>query len=326
MYNILSSSYLQMEIPMNRRTFIKRTSVAGIVGGIALNLPGASEPQKVKTPESSDNVDLVAVKGGSPGEMFDKGIAELGGMKEFVKPGQTVVVKPNIGWAKPPEAASNTNPELIQHIVEHCMKAGAKTVYVFDHTCNNWKETYSKSGISDAATKAGAKVLCGNIRDDYKEVKIPNGKKLKSVLIHKLIMDSDVLINVPVLKNHGGAVMTCAMKNLMGIIWDRRHFHKNDLQQCIADFITVRKPDLNVVDAFRVMKKGGPRGRNLSDVVKMEYQLISPDIVAIDTAASKILGIATEKIPYIKLAEELELGIMDIDKLNVKRINLDNNA
>ena len=315
-----------MEISMNRRTFIKHTSVASILGGVALNLPGASGVEKEKGPELSDNVDLVAVKGGAPGEMFDKGIAEFGGMKTFVKPGQTVVVKPNIGWAKPPEAASNTNPELIQHIVEHCVKAGAKTVYVFDHTCNNWKDSYSKSGISDAATKAGGKPVCGNNKEDYIEVKIPNGKKLTSTLIHKLIMECDVFINVPVLKNHGGAVMTCAMKNLMGIIWDRKHFHRTDLQQCIADFLTVRKPDLNVVDAFRVMKKGGPRGRSLSDVVKMKYQLISPDIVAIDTAASKIIGIATEKIPYIKLGDELKVGMMNIDKLNIKRINLEDNV
>ena len=311
---------------MNRRTFIKRTSVAGIVGGIALNLPGAAKTPIAKSPEVSNNPDLVAVKGGSAGEMFDRGIAEFGGMKTFVKPGQTVVVKPNIGWAKPPEAASNTNPELVQHIVDHCVKAGAKTVYVFDHTCNNWKDSYSKSGIADATTKAGGKPVCGNNREDYIEVKIPQGKKLKSTLIHKLIMECDVFINVPVLKNHGGAVMTCAMKNLMGIIWDRKHYHRTDLQQCIADFLTLRKPDLNVVDAFRVMKKGGPRGHSLNDVAKMKYQLISTDIVAVDTAASKVLGIATEKIPYIKLGEELQLGMMDIDKLNIKRINLEDNA
>ena len=212
---------------MNRRTFIKNTSVAGIVGSIAVNLPGAVK-LKVSVPSDSDNrVDFVAVKGGSPGEMFDKGIAEFGGMKAFVKSGQTVVVKPNIGWAKTPDTAANTNPELVQRIVEHCIKAGAKTVYVLDHTCNNWKESYRKSGIKDAAEKGGAKVLCGNRKEDYKKVRIPDGKKMKSALIHKLIVDCDVLINVPVLKNHGGAVMTCAMKNLMGIVWDRGYFHKN---------------------------------------------------------------------------------------------------
>ena len=302
---------------MERRTFLKNTAAAGLVGGIALNLPG-----KIISKAAKGKYDMVAVKGGEPAEMFDKGIAALDGMKTFVKPGQTVVVKPNIGWAKTPEEAANTNPELVKRIIEHCFKAGAKTVYVLDHTCQNWKDSYKKSGISEAAKAAGAKVLCGNHEKDYREVEIPKGKRLKSARVHNIILDSDVFINVPVLKNHGGAVMTCAMKNFMGIVWDRRYFHKNNLQQCIADSVTIRKPDLNIVDAYRVMKKGGPRGRGLKDVATMKYQLLSTDIVAIDTAASKIIGISESRIGHLKLGQDLKLGTMDIDKLNVKRINI----
>jgi uncharacterized protein (DUF362 family) len=307
---------------MERRTFLKSTAVAGIAGGIALNLPAVTSGEKKKTPAKKGKYDLVAVKGGEPEEMFERGIAALGGMKAFVKPGQTVVVKPNIGWARTPEAAANTNPGLVKRIVEHCLKAGAKTVYVLDHTCNAWKDCYEKSGISKAAEAAGAKVLCGNHQQDYREVDVPEGKSLKKTSIHNVIMDSDVFINVPILKNHGGAVMTCAMKNLMGIVWDRRYFHRNDLQQCIADSVTARTPDLNIVDAYRVMKKGGPRGRSLTDVALMKYQLLSTDIVAVDTAASKILGISTDRIGHLKLGEELKLGTMDIDKLKVERINI----
>ena len=304
---------------MERRTFLKNTAAAGIIGGIALNLPAKTLS---KTAKKKGNYDMVAVKGGEAAEMFDKGIEAMGGMKTFVKPGQTVVVKPNIGWAKTPEEAANTNPELVKRIIEHCLKAGAKTVYVFDHTCNYWKDTYKKSGISEAAKAAGAKVVCGNYQKDYRLVEVPEGKKLKNAKVHNLILDSDVFINVPVLKNHGGAVMTCAMKNFMGIVWDRRFFHKNNLQQCIADSVNIREPDLNIVDAYRVMKKGGPRGRGLKDVVTMKYQLLSTDIVAVDTAASKILGISESRIGHIKRGEDLKLGTRNIDKLKVKRINI----
>ena len=308
---------------MERRTFLKNTAAAGIVGGIALNLPAKIiNKEKAAPAAKKGEYDLVAVKGGSAAEMFDHGIEAMGGMKSFVKPGQTVVVKPNIGWAKNPESGANTNPELVKRIVEHCFKAGAKTVYVLDHTCNEWKDCYRKSGISEAAKAVGAKVLCGNYKKAYRSVNVPKGKKLKETMIHNIILDSDVFINVPVLKNHGGAVMTCAMKNLMGIVWDRRFFHRNDLQQCIADCITARKPDLNIVDAFRVMKKGGPRGRRLEDVAEMKYQLLSTDIVAVDTAASKIIGISTSRIPHLKLGQEHKLGTMNIDSLKVKRIDM----
>lgn len=311
-----------MEAAMERRTFLKNTAVAGIAGGIALTLPGAAAAEKKETPAKKGKFDLVAVKGGEPEEMFERGIAALGGMKTFVRPGQTVVVKPNIGWARPPEAAADTHPGLVKRIVEHCFKAGAKTVYVLDHTCDNWKDCYEKSGISEAAQAGGAKVLCGNHEQDYREVDVPAGKRLKKTSIHNIIMDCDVFINVPVLKNHGGAIMTCAMKNLMGIVWDRRYFHSNDLQQCIADSITVRKPDLNIVDAYRVMKAGGPRGRSLADVAQMKYQLLSTDIVAVDTAASRILGISSDRIGHLRLGEELKLGTMDIDNLKVERITI----
>ena len=79
---------------------------------------------------NGSNPDLVAVMGGEPEEMFRRAISELGGMKQFVKPGQKVVVKPNIGWDKVPELAGNTNPKLIEEIVRQCFAAGAKEVVV----------------------------------------------------------------------------------------------------------------------------------------------------------------------------------------------------
>lgn len=301
---------------MDRRDFLKTAAAAGI-GGMALSILGDAGNKK----STEAKFDLVAVRGGKPVEMFDRGIAELGGMGTFVKKGQKVVVKPNIGWAKTPEYGADTNPELVAKIIESCFKAGASEVSVFDHTCNNWKSCYQLSGIAEAATKAKAVVAPGNAQSDYRIVTVP-GKKLTSAEVHKLIIDCDVFINVPILKNHGGAKMTSAMKNLMGIVWDRRFFHKNDLQQCIADICTYRKPDLNIVDAYLVMMKRGPRGVSLDDVTKMEYQLLSTDIVAIDTAAAKIIGYKPDSIPYLKYGQELKLGTTDIDKLNIKRINL----
>jgi uncharacterized protein (DUF362 family) len=112
------------------------------------------------------------------------------------------------------------------------------------------------------------------------------------------------------------------MKNLMGVVWDRGFYHKNDLQQCIADFVTYRKPDLNVIDGFRVMKRNGPRGVSVDDVVEMRYQIISKDIVAADTAASKIFGMDLNKVSHIAMAEKLGLGTSNLDSLNIKRISL----
>lgn len=307
---------------MDRRKFIQGTVAAGVAGSLALDIYAANESNKTFRNVSGEKFGMVGVKGGEPAEMFDRGIEALGGIGNFVKKGQTVVVKPNIGWGRDPKSAANTNPELVKRIIEQCLEAGAKSVSMFDHTCNAWKDCYEKSGLNAVAKETGSKLVCGNHENDYREVEIPRGKRLKKTKVHRLILDSDVFINVPVLKNHSGAVMTCAMKNLMGIVWDRRFFHKNNLQQCIADLVTVRKPDLNVVDAYRIMKKGGPRGRGYKDVVKAKYQLLSTDIVAIDTAASKVIDISTDRILHIKDGEVLGLGSMDLGSMNIKRISM----
>ncbi len=131
-----------------------------------------------------------------------------------------------------------------------------------------------------------------------------------------------MFINVPVLKNHGGANMTITMKNLMGMVWDRKFWHANDLNQCIADFPMYRKPDLNIVDAYRVMKRNGPRGVSVDDIITMKAQIITTDMVAADTAACKLFGIDPAAVKYIALAEQLGLGTSDLDKLNISRIKV----
>jgi uncharacterized protein (DUF362 family) len=108
----------------------------------------------------------------------------------------------------------------------------------------------------------------------------------------------------------------------MGIIWDRRYWHRNDLHQCIADFAAYFKPTLNVVDAYRVMKRNGPRGVSEEDVVKMKSLIISTDQVAADAAAAKLFGIEPEEVPHIKLAHQMGAGTMDLEKLRINRIKV----
>jgi len=306
---------------MKRRDFIQKVVSVGALSGAAIALGKysnlfAGEPNMNYLP-----YDMVAIKGGEPDVMFDKAIASLGGMKQFVKPGQTVVIKPNIGWDTPPERAANTNPLLVGRIVEQCKMAGAKAIYVFDNTCNEWTRCYKNSGIEDAVKKAGGLMVSGKSESYYKPVEIKKGKVLKNARVHELILQSDVFINVPVLKNHGGATLSVSMKNLMGVVWDRKYWHDNDLHQCIADFATFRKPNLNIVDAYRVMKRNGPRGVSVADTVLMKYQIIGTDMVAVDAAAAKVFGIEPQQVRHIALAEALGAGTSDLDKLSINRIS-----
>jgi len=312
---------------MDRRDFLRAVAVTG--AAFSLKISGGMDilAQSVISSTTGKPVDLVAVMGGEPEEMFLKAIEETGGMSKFVKKGQKVCVKPNIGWDKTPELAANTNPNLVAEIVKQALAAGASEVTVFDNTCNEWTKCYKNSGIEAAAKKAGAKVLPGNDESYYREVSLPKGKSLKKTKIHRAILDCDVWFNVPILKHHGGANMTIAMKNLMGIVWDRRYFHTNNLQQCIADICTLdKKPVLNIVDGYRLLKQNGPQGTSEADVVLARALFLSQDIVAVDTAATKFFNqtrdMPLEDVRHIALGQEHKLGTMDIDKLNVKRIRM----
>ena len=303
---------------MKRRAFLKRGISVGFVAGTAFTI---NPMRNLMASPLAGNYDMVAIMGGEADAMFDRAIEEFGGMRRFVSKGQTVVVKPNIGWDATPERAANTNPALIKRIIQHCLNAGAKQVYVFDHTCNEWSKCYKNSSIEQAAKDGGAKVVMANTENYYQEVQV-NGKIMKTAKVHELLLSSDVFINVPVLKSHGGAKMTVSMKNLMGTVWDRRFWHANDLNQCIADYAGYRKPDLNIVDAYRVLKRNGPRGVSVDDVVTMKSQLIGTDMVAVDTAACKLFGIDPSEVSHIGLAEKAGVGTSLLDNLNIRRIKV----
>jgi uncharacterized protein (DUF362 family) len=302
---------------MNRRNFLKSIVKVAAVTAIATKLPKTIFAQNSK---SISYPDLVGVRNGTPVEMFRKGINAFGGIQTFVKPGQKVVIKPNISFDSGPEHGANTNPKLVGEIVRQARSAGASEVLVFDHTLNEWKSSYKNSGIQQAVQEAGGKILRANDKNLYERLQRPQAKKLKECALFKPLLTADVFINVPILKNHGGAKMSCAIKNLMGIVWDRRIFHRNDLNQSIAEVLLYKKPTLNVIDAYRVMLANGPRGVSVNDTTLKKYLIISPDIVAADTAALGVIGYNLNDVPYINIAQNLGFGTSDLSKLNIARI------
>ena len=304
---------------MKRREFLLKSAAVGVVAGTAYSMGGYG--RLIAGVPSSAAIDIVAIRGGEAAAMFDKGISALGGMSAFVKKGQRVVIKPNIGWDVVPEKAANTNPALIKRIIEHSFSAGASEVYVFDNTCDDWLKCYKSSMIEKTAKDAGAKVVPANTESYFQEISIPGAKILKNPKVHELILSSDVFINVPVLKVHSSAKMTASLKNMMGVVWDRRFWHQNGLQQCIADYgMSAYKPHLNIVDCYNVMTRNGPRGVSLADIVNMKAQLISTDMVAVDTAAARLLGLDPNNVDHIPMAHQLGVGSMDIDSLNIHKI------
>lgn len=267
--------------------------------------------------------DLVVARNGDPEEMVNAAVSALGGMDRFVKSGDVVVVKPNICASYHSyEYAATTNPWVVGALVKLALEAGAKQVKVMDYPFGGTAEqAYRASGIQAEVQKAGGKmVVMSNIK--FIETAIPDGKDLKSARIFDDVLRADVLINVPIAKHHQLARLTLAMKNLMGVIYNRPAMHGN-LGQRLADLSTKVRSHLVIVDAVRMLMANGPTGGNLADVKKADTIIASPDIIAADSYAATLFGYEPDQLGYIKKGVQMGLGIKNLDKLNIKEINLD---
>ena len=300
---------------MRRRDFIKSSIGMGAALGFSsfISLESFGEKvQKVNLP------DLAVVKDGAPGYMVRKAVELLGGMKNFVSSGDIVVVKPNIGWDRKPEQAANTNPEVVSEVVKMCLEAGAKKVKVFDRSCNTAQRCYKSSGIKKAASEAGAEVSYV-IDAGFKEIKFPKGVHLKSWPIYKPALECDLLINIPIAKHHGLSRLTLGMKNLMGLIGgDRGQIHQN-IDEKLADFANFIKPELNILDAYRILTDNGPTGGNPRDVKLTKTIIAGKNIVSVDAYGTTLFSLKPEDLPCIVLGNRYSLGEIDLNKLKIEK-------
>jgi uncharacterized protein (DUF362 family) len=270
--------------------------------------------------EAAERVDLAVAQGASPAQITRAAIDVLGGMKRFVSKGDVVVVKPNIGWDRTPEYAATTNPEVVGTIVKLCYEAGAKKVKVFDRTVSDARRCYKQSGIADAAGAAGAEVTYMDDRK-YRDVRM-NGLVLKSWPLYTDILEADKVINVPIAKDHSLSTLTLAMKNWMGVMggW-RSRIHQN-IDESLVDLAGAIKPTLTVLDAVRILTANGPTGGSLSDVKRLNLVAVGTDQVAVDSYGATLFGLKGSDLGYVRLGAKAGLGVMDLAKLRIKKIQV----
>jgi uncharacterized protein (DUF362 family) len=267
---------------------------------------------------TSSHPDLVISRGTSPAHITETALQALGGMGQFVSRGDVVLVKPNIGWDRTPEQAANTNPEVVATLVRLCLEAGAKEVKVFDHTCEDPRRCYVRSGIMEAAKGAGATVRYIDERR-FRKMEI-KGEKLKTWEVYQEAMEVDKVINCPILKHHSSARLTMGMKNFMGLVGGERgrlHWH---LDQNIVDLAAFFKPTLVVLDAIRILTANGPQGGSLKYVKRLNTVAAGTDQVAIDAIGAKIFGLGLEEMEHLRIASQRGLGLMDLGKLRIKEV------
>ncbi len=296
---------------MTRRKFLKMAAA-----GTALTLAG-----RPSLSVSKEEYDLAAISG-EPAVATKKALEAIGGVSRFVKKGQRVVLKPNMSFARTPDFSATTHPLVVATVAQACVEAGAQQVLVLDHTLQRAELCLERTGILEACKKIpGVHVLALQERKFFGEIKVPQGKVLERIEVMKEILDSHLLINIPVAKSHSATGVSLGLKGLMGMIWDRESFHSQyNINQAIADLATVIKPQLTILDATRALASGGPGGPG--EVKKPNLIIAGVDPVAVDSYGVSLVpwygqNFKGRQVEHLLVANQRGLGKIDIDQLKI---------
>jgi uncharacterized protein (DUF362 family) len=310
-----------------RREFFIRTAKAG------LSIAAASAVAKVmyrRTPPSASideskmavipgfNIaakpaqQISIVKGRDPAQSSLKAIDLLGGIERFVKPGETVVIKPNVAFATPSTLGATANPALVAQIVRLCYDRGkAKKVIVTDNPINNPESCFLISGIGKAATETGAEVLLPRPAF-FENTSLESGKLINDwPIYYEPLQRADKLIGIAPLKHHHRSGASMTMKNFYGLLGGRRNVFHQNINTIIAELAMLFKPTLVILDGTMVMMTNGPTGGSTSDLKRADTLIAGTDPVAVDSFGVSLLNMKVSDLQYLSLAESAGVGTTD---------------
>ena len=300
---------------LTRRQFIKGSLVLMAAPGIVIPPSGVHSAglEQAKVPEISIS------EGGDPFATTVSCIEKLGGMSAFMSRGDSVLLKPNIGWDRRVEQGANTHPEVVRAVGEMCLEAGAGRVVILDRTCNDARRSYRNSGMQDMVKNlSDRRISLDFVRENrFLKTDIPRGVVIKKWPLYEEALKADVIINIPVAKHHSISRLTLGMKNLMGLMGGNRGLFHSGIGQKLADLTSVLEPGLTVLDATRIMVRNGPTGGRLEDVKILNRVAASSDPVAIDAYGATLFGVAPGDLSFVTAAYRMGLGEMDLQKVRM---------
>jgi uncharacterized protein (DUF362 family)/NAD-dependent dihydropyrimidine dehydrogenase PreA subunit len=247
----------------------------------------------------------------------------LGGMGAFVKPGERVLLKPNMLSAKVPDAAVTTNPEVVRAVIEMVREVGAIPLVGDSPGVGRLRRVAEKSGILEVLEETGTELVAFD-----EPVQITGTGFFRRFELARPYLEADRVINLAKLKTHGMMTMTCAVKNLFGavvgagkIAWHLRAGEDRDLfARMLLEIYLLRKPDLNIVDAIVAMEGDGPSS---GDPRSVGLLIAGVNPVAVDVIAAEILKIPKKLLYVERAAEKMALSGANRSTIQVSGYPLD---
>lgn len=244
----------------------------------------------------------------------------LGGISKFVKPGDVVLLKPNLLAGKTPESGVTTHPAILRAVLMLVKDAGGVAKVGDSSALGKTKKNAERAGFAKVCKEFGTEFI--ELKTPV-DIKNPEGKIFKRMEVAKEALECDVIINLPKMKTHAQMYLTLSVKNLFGCVPGKRKLQwhlsagidTSFFASMLIDLAALIKPKLNILDAVVAMEGNGPASGDLRDVGLV---MASPDTLAMDTVAAAVLGAKAEAVPVLKKAKEIDPGLVDLNNITVK--------
>jgi uncharacterized protein (DUF362 family) len=315
---------------ISRREFFQRVAIAGIgaaaASGAAYKLYDAKGPSGLEASElvtlKDYSIPVVAgqtmsiVKCADRIKSVNKAIELLGGIQRFVKPGERVLIKPNVAFTSAPGVGATTDPALTAELVRLCYKLGqAKEVLVADNPINDPESCFNYTGIAKACAAEGGRVVIPKA-SHFRPTTLKDGKFIKDwPLFYEPMAKVDRVIGIAPLKDHARSRASMTMKNWYGLLGGRRNLFHQDINTIIMELAMLVRPTLVILDGTMVMMRNGPTGGSVADLEKRDTMIVSTDQVAADTFGATLLGLSPADLPYLEQAAAAGCGTTDYKSL-----------
>jgi uncharacterized protein (DUF362 family) len=321
---------------ISRRDFLARAAVAsatiattGIVGYWLYDRTG---------PKAQTVTDLVSlpdfslprvgpkmsiITGADRVRTVNRAFAVLGGIEQFIKKGDRVLLKVNAAFASPPALGATTHPQLVAELIRLCYQAGADSVAVSDNPINDPQSCFLLTGIAEAVQTTGARLVLPQ-ENYFKPTTVRGGTLIKNwPLLYEPFRGVTKLIGIAPIKDHHRSGASMSIKNWYGLMGGRRNMFHQDIHNTIKELAMLVSPTLVILDGTTTMMANGPTGGSFDDLKQTNTMIVSTDQVAADSFGATLLGKNAAALPFIAKAAAAGRGTTDYESLKPARDHVD---
>ena len=321
--------------PLDRRSFLKKTAgLAGLTGAAAyLGLAPENWPLSLKditglrseptvesfrltdyrVPPPVGVKDVVVGRGGTMEQRLAKALDGIGGLTHYIKPGDIVLVKPNVAFDRSPNLGATSNPEIMDRLIRMLLvDCKAQEVRVADNPIESPSDCFVKSGIAGAVDQAGGRIYLPD-SNAFRMLNTPGATLIENWwFMHRPLTNVDKVIGIAPVKDHNLCSASMGIKNWYGLLGGRRNQFHQDIHEIVSDLSIMIRPTLTILDGSNILMSNGPTGGDPSNVKKGDAVMVATDPVAQDAwAYEHLLERGTDYPEYLFKSEEKGSGRVD---------------